>query len=267
MADRVRLVTAAAALIALLALARYGMIDARTDQSMAAPPGTAPVRPDAMMVEPAAGDSEPAAVRRWLREQLGPPLDLPEQRIAELLHDLDEDPQDRARLRLLPSGRTVAKAALGAPDGWVGGRVWPAARGLGPGLSGGMNDLHNLFAAEPDLEALRDGRDYAAAGRGLEPADGWKGDVARALFYMDLRYDGEAGGPDLRLVDAAARDGESALGLLCELLRWNALDPVDAAERRRNDWIAKRQGSRNPFIDRPEFATILWGPDCGRAAP
>jgi hypothetical protein len=265
MADRARLVTAAAVLIALLALARYGMIDSGAQRVAPSIPGTAPTRP-ATVSTPAA-ESEPAAVRRWLREQLDPLVELPQERILELLYDLDEDPADRDRLRLLPTGRSAPKDSLGEPNGWAGAHLWPAARGLGEGLRGGASDLRNLYAAEPDLEARRAGRDYADAGNGFEPAEAWKGDVARALFYMDLRYDGADGGPDLRLVGGPAQDGEPVFGRLCNLLRWNELDPVDAAERRRDDWIAKRQGSRNPFVARPEFATILWGPQCGREAP
>jgi hypothetical protein len=266
MADRARLVTAVAVLIALLALARYGMIDSGAQRIALSIPGTAPTRPAAMAATPAA-ESEPAAIRRWLREQLDPAVELPEQRILELLHDLDEDPADRGRLRLMPTGRSVPKDSLGKPDGWAGGHLWPAGRGLGEGLIGGASDLRNLYAVEPDLEARRGGQDYADAGKGFEPAEAWKGDIARTLFYLDLRYDGEDGGPDLRLVDGPAQDGERAFGRLCNLLRWNELDPVDVAERRREDWIAKRQGDHNPFVGRPEFATILWGPQCGREAP
>ena len=43
------------------------------------------------------------------------------------------------------------------------------------------------------------------------------------------------------------------------LLEWNRLDPVDEWEMERNNETAKIQGNRNPFIDHPELADIIWG--------
>jgi hypothetical protein len=251
----------------LLALARYGMIDTATERTVVAPSDSPAGRTAGVTAVRLAADDEPAAVRQWLRAQIAPPVELPEARATALLHDLDEDPQDNRRLRLVPTARSVGKDRAGAPDGWGEGRIWPAARGLAPGLAGGHADLHNRYAAEPELEELRGGRDFGPDPAGLEPADALKGDVARTLFYMDLHYDGAGGRPDLRLVAGHGADGEPSLGDLCTLLLWNEADPVDAAERRRNEWIAKRQGNRNPFIDRPEFARLVWGPECGAARP
>lgn len=268
MADRARLLTVVAAtVLLLLALARHGMIDSTAERTVIAPGDGSTRHPADVMAVRLAADDEPAAVREWLRTQIEPPVELSEARAAALLHDLDEDPQDNRRLRLFPTARSVGKDRAGAPDGWAEGRIWPAARGLAPGLAGGLADLHNRYAAEPGLEELRDGRDFGPDPAGLEPADALKGDVARTLFYMDLRYDGADGRPDLRLVAGHAADGGSSLGDLCALLRWNEADPVDVAERRRNAWIAKRQGNRNPFIDRPEFARLVWGSECGTARP
>ena len=48
-------------------------------------------------------------------------------------------------------------------------------------------------------------------------------------------------------------------GDLETLLAWNAADPVNTFEMRRNDRIhAQWQGNRNPFIDHPEWATAIW---------
>ena len=290
MADRARLLTVVAATaLLLLALARYGMIDTPAERTAIAPSEGAVARSATVIALRLAGDDEPlegrhrrtvtvialrlagddeaTAVRHWLRTQIAPPLELPEVRASALLYDLDEDPQDNGRLRVMPSARSVAKEHAGAPDGWREGRLWPAMRGLSPGLAGGLADLHNRYAAEPDLEALRAGRDFGPEPLGLEPADALKGDVARTLFYMDVFYDGADGRPDLRLVARPTRAGEPLLGDVCALLLWNEADPVDSAEHRRNEWIAKRQGNRNPFVDRPEFARLVWGPECGSTRP
>ena len=87
-----------------------------------------------------------------------------------------------------------------------------------------------------------------------DPGPSRRGDVARALFYMDLRYDGSDGGTlDLELVDRVTSIGERHFGHLCTLLVWHEEDLVDDAERRRNDVIFAWQDNRNPFVDHPEW--------------
>ena len=103
---------------------------------------------------------------------------------------------------------------------------------------------------------------------------GRRGDVSRAMFYMDVRYEGDLFGAanepnleltdDLALIDSADvwRTGEVAfMGLLSVLLQWHEEDPVDDLERRRNTVVYLFQGNRNPFIDRPEWVGILYGTD------
>ncbi|KFN42429.1 endonuclease [Arenimonas oryziterrae] len=93
-----------------------------------------------------------------------------------------------------------------------------------------------------------------------------KGDMARAVLYMAIRYEGDAhpgtgqSEPDLELTDDRSKivitsSSPAYMGLLSTLLAWNAADPPDAAERARNEVIYSFQGNRNPFIDHPEWAT------------
>ena len=93
-----------------------------------------------------------------------------------------------------------------------------------------------------------------------------KGDMARAVMYMAIRYEGDAhpttgqSEPDLELTDDRSKivitsASPAYMGLLSTLLAWNAADPPDAAERARNEVIYSFQGNRNPFIDHPEWAT------------
>jgi hypothetical protein len=103
---------------------------------------------------------------------------------------------------------------------------------------------------------------------------GRKGDVARAIFYMDVRYEGGTHGvthaaePDLIVTDNQAlivslSDGVGYMGLLSVLVQWNAADPPDARERSRNDVVYGFQGNRNPFIDHPEWVNALFVPSTG----
>ncbi|WP_199350978.1 endonuclease [Haliangium ochraceum] len=104
---------------------------------------------------------------------------------------------------------------------------------------------------------------------------GRRGDVARAMFYMDLRYEGGVHGvtgvaePDLRLTDDLGRIESSTtnqpiayMGRLSTLLRWHREDPVDEAERVRNDIVASFQGNRNPFIDHPAWVRCMFEQRC-----
>ncbi|MDJ0838654.1 MAG: endonuclease [Acidobacteriota bacterium] len=110
-----------------------------------------------------------------------------------------------------------------------------------------------------------------------ETWDARKGDVARAIFYMALRYEGGNHGvtgamePDLRLTDDANviedhRTSDNAtigyMGMLSVLLQWHEQDPVDDLERSRNDVVFSFQGNRNPFVDHPEWVACLFADQC-----
>ncbi|VAW45545.1 Extracellular ribonuclease precursor [hydrothermal vent metagenome] len=95
-----------------------------------------------------------------------------------------------------------------------------------------------------------------------------KGDIARAMFYMDVRYSGDiAGEVDLELTDNASLIlvGDPYMGLLSTLLEWHAGDPVDDIEINRNSYIFTQQLNRNPFIDHPEWVECIFVPggECG----
>jgi endonuclease I len=102
---------------------------------------------------------------------------------------------------------------------------------------------------------------------------GRRGDVARALLYLDVRYEGGSHGftgaaePDLRLtndetlIDASntgVNESVAYMGLLDVLLAWHGADPVDDRERERNDVVHSFQGNRNPFVDHPEWVAVVY---------
>jgi hypothetical protein len=89
----------------------------------------------------------------------------------------------------------------------------------------------------------------------FEPIDAFKGDIARTYFYMSTRYDGEdAGWPGSDMTDGAELRPWAA----DMLLRWHNEDPVSQKERDRNAAVYAIQQNRNPFIDRPVFAPLLF---------
>lgn len=93
-----------------------------------------------------------------------------------------------------------------------------------------------------------------------------RGDMARAILYMAIRYEGgrhpgtNQSEPDLELTNDRSKivitsTSPAYMGLLSTLISWHQADPPNAAERARNEVIFSFQGNRNPFIDRPEWAT------------
>lgn len=91
----------------------------------------------------------------------------------------------------------------------------------------------------------------------FEPADEYKGDFARAIFYMATVYD------DLPWAYTYMFVRNSYPSLLPwaynMLLQWARQDPVSQKEIDRNDYVEQFQGNRNPFIDFPELAEYIWG--------
>ncbi len=81
------------------------------------------------------------------------------------------------------------------------------------------------------------------------PAPQVRGDIARAFFYFAVRYEGEFTCCD----EASITDG-NINGWQERLLRqWHEEDPVDDAERARNEAVFTEQRNRNPFIDYPNL--------------
>lgn len=92
----------------------------------------------------------------------------------------------------------------------------------------------------------------------FEPIDEYKGDFARAYFYMSTRYYGE----DSDWGSSGMTDKSDLKDwAITMLLRWSDNDPVSDKEMDRNNAVYGIQGNRNPFIDHPEYAHIIWDPD------
>ena len=101
----------------------------------------------------------------------------------------------------------------------------------------------------------------------FEPRDEVKGDIARAVLYLVVRYDGDVCSKcslDLELVEGDSDKytnvlgKEGYLGDIITLIKWHYEDPVSEDEMARNEVICKYQGNRNPFIDHPEFVYGLY---------
>jgi hypothetical protein len=128
-------------------------------------------------------------------------------------------------------------------------------------IATGHADAHHLRAEDGPENTNRSNKDYGLTGyNGPNGNQGsWKGDVARALFYMAVRYNG------LEVVNGDLPDTTvGQIGDLSSLLQWNQLDPTDDFEMNRNNYIYTWQYNRNPFIDYPNLADYIWGLNAGQ---
>lgn len=200
----------------------------------------------------------------------------------EILKQADEHPADPNSVIGIYTRRAILKTDRdqggNTPDYWNREHVWPKGHGFPNSGQYAYTDTHMLRASDKSVNADRGNRDFASGGiqhsectgcyytaDTWEPPDAVKGDIARIMFYMVVRYEGSdsSSTPDLELVDNTTASGQPLMGELCELLQWHIDDPVSAAETGRNGVIYSWQGNRNPFIDHPEYALPIWGAECG----
>lgn len=101
----------------------------------------------------------------------------------------------------------------------------------------------------------------------MEPADEFKGDVARNYFYMATCYQNLIGSwqnndADANTVLDGSNDNVFEPWFLNMLITWHNQDPVSAKEITRNNAIYNAQNNRNPYIDHPEYVCQIWATAC-----
>jgi len=175
-----------------------------------------------------------------------------------------DDTNDRTRdITLQDNGRNGSFV-------WNREHVYPKSLGepnletVGPGA-----DAHHLRSADRTTNTSRSNKKFAegsgnsgSVSNGWYPGDEWKGDVARMMMYMYLRY-GDRCAPN-NVGDGSTDMTED--NMIDLFLDWNVQDPVTQFEKDRNTYHentsnSSGQGNRNPFIDNPYLATRIWGGD------
>ncbi|WP_442978106.1 endonuclease [Saccharothrix sp. 6-C] len=194
--------------------------------------------------------------------------------VWEALKVTDQDPGNSANVILLYTGRSQSKSTNGGdPDDWNREHVWAKSHGDFGTATGPGTDIHHLRPTDVSVNAERGNKDFDLGGSAVgeapgnytdadswEPRNAVKGDVARMLFYMAVRYEGNDGYPNLEMNNNVNNGTAPYHGRLSVLLQWNAQDPPDAFEKRRNQVIYDNyQHNRNPFVDHPEWAASIWG--------
>jgi len=203
--------------------------------------------------------------------------------VWDILKQTDKDPNNSDNVILLYSGQSYnAAQEFNDGNGWSREHVWAQSRGNLGTEPGAGTDVHHLRPEDVSINSTRNNRSFDISytreevwdndlftgsykdedNYTFEPRDAVKGDVARMLFYMAVRYEGEEDEPDLELTESlpSLSDTSPLHGRLSTLVQWNREDPVDDWERNRNEIIYNDyQHNRNPFIDFPDLAEFFWG--------
>lgn len=173
------------------------------------------------------------------------------------------------------------------------GRDSSTGEDIGEDYKGGGSDMYHImpcsskintfrgngkftsFSDEDSCETLTDNNaKYVLKGQGatnkqysksVEPADEFKGDIARIVAYLYVHYNSNFGKTNsytgqLVLSNIFVKPNNEDMSYVYNrLIEWNELDPVDDMEKNRCNEVQKVQGNRNPFIDHPEFISKMFG--------
>lgn len=172
----------------------------------------------------------------------------------------DQNPDNSSQIWRLyvEQGMSKTEHSTGS-NGWNREHVWAKSHGDFGTSAGPGTDGHHLRASDAGENGNRGNLDFADVngprtknGSFYEPPLSAKGDVARSIFYMAVRYG--------FTVNETGGSGSVAYhGKLSDFLEWNEIDPVDPYEIRRNNVIYSFQNNRNPFIDHPELVKYIFG--------
>lgn len=203
-----------------------------------------------------------------------------EEDVWDALMDLDGDGSD---VTLIYSGSEMSNDLAGnSSSGWNREHLWPQSLGVGDS-GAAFVDVHNLRPSGWRLNSARGNKYFGScldeasdsctspahegAASDTEtdalnflPPESVRGDIARALFYMDVRYNESTHEVDLVLSDCPGGT-TNTMGYLSQLLEWHQDDPVSDEELDRNEKACYWQGNRNPFVDFPNIVEDVYGTD------
>ncbi|MDH3382140.1 MAG: endonuclease, partial [Flavobacteriaceae bacterium] len=175
---------------------------------------------------------------------------------------------DRTRLKTAQAGSSYVAGR------WNREHIFPqslAVPTLDTGTPGVSTDVYNLHAADQEQNSTRSnrpftegsGNSYTALNGGWYPGDEWKGDVARSIMYMYTVYHGDGSSESkTKCLPKVVGYGTTLTvdpNMVDLFLKWNAEDPVSPYESNKNEQLAAIQKNRNPYIDNPFLATLIWG--------
>lgn len=202
--------------------------------------------------------------------------------LIALLSEADQNPENSNQVWLvyLEKGRAKLDFQISSDNAntWNREHTWPRSRGGfnsieadetidGPNVFWPTNadstrhansDAHAIRAVDGPENSSRGNQFYGEYNGPAGTLGKFKGDVARGIFYLDVRYNG------LEVVNGYPEGEVGKFGDLATLLDWHRNDPVDDFEMNRNNVVYAWQNNRNPFIDNPEMVEYFWGDKVGQ---
>lgn len=197
--------------------------------------------------------------------------------VIEILKEADENPENSNQVWLvyLEQGRAKLdyQTTSNSIGKWNREHVFPRSRGgfnsieadeeingidvywntNADSLRHGNSDAHAIRAVDGPENSSRGNQFYGQYNGPTGTLGGFKGDVARSIFYMAVRFNG------LEVVNGFPEGITGQFGDLATLLDWHRNDPPDDFEMNRNNVIYQWQFNRNPFIDQPDMVEYIWG--------
>lgn len=208
--------------------------------------------------------------------------------VLEILQEADQNPNNSNQVWLLyseePKSKLDVQTGSSSAGKWNREHTFPRSRGgfndwddfddIADGiyfsivsrpdsLRHANSDAHALRAVLASENSRRGNRHYSANTYDSDEYNGpsdpnnlgsWKGDVARGVLFLELRYIG------LQIANGFPPSSPTGnLGDLATLIQWHTDDPPDDFERNRNNVIYNWQFNRNPLIDMPDLVDFIWG--------
>ena len=143
----------------------------------------------------------------------------------------------------------------GSSPTWNREHTWPKSKSLNGKDEGGADEA-DLIMLRPTATSENSSRGNTAYGESYynpnSEGDGnvdLRGDCARICLYVYVRW----GNTNYMWGSSGVMENLSVL------LKWMEEDPVDTWEMGRNDSVQSITGTRNVFVDYPEFAWLLFG--------
>ena len=164
-------------------------------------------------------------------------------------------------------------------NGFTGNRehVWPKNGGKAfPAESEAGSDGHHLRPCDNNLNSARSSLSFGEVDQTsgnlvkengsssykslcyktseyFYPGEGFRGQTARILMYVQTRW-----GDDYDLSFVLGAGSNKTIGDIETLMKWHIQEPPTEQEMYRNEKVAEYQGNRNPFIDHPEYAEMIY---------
>tara|TARA_R110002049_G_scaffold1291_3_gene9736 strand:- start:238 stop:2196 length:1959 start_codon:yes stop_codon:yes gene_type:complete len=223
------------------------------------------------------------ALRQALQDIIADPTIVRAQTYADILailNEADQNPANSNQVWLLytEQGRAKLDVQTGSnnTDKWNREHTFPRSLGgffdieedevadgidvywetKADSLRHGNSDAHALRAADATENSTRNNQHYGEYNGPTGTLGSFKGDVARSVLYMEIRYNG------LSVVNGFP-NVSGQMGDLATLLDWHRNDPPDDFEMNRNNIVYNWQKNRNPFIDQPLMVEYIWGTNVG----